>query len=137
MVAIGLSWYGFGQADAVFAIGIGFYILYSAFQMLKEAIQSLLDRQLPQEELDEIMAISCEVDGVYGIHQLRTRMSGPMRFIQLHLELDDELPLREAHRIADEVEEKIMQRFENSDVLIHQDPKSVVHTKEREQLHSW
>jgi ferrous-iron efflux pump FieF len=137
MVAIGLSWYGFGQADAVFAIGIGFYILYSAFQMLKEAIQSLLDRQLPQEELDEIIAISCEVDGVYGIHQLRTRMSGPVRFIQLHLELDDELPLREAHRIADEVEDKIMQRFEHSDVLIHQDPKSVVPTKEREQLQPW
>ena len=93
----------------------------------------MLDRQLPEEELEEIIANQlCSVEGVYGIHQLRTRMSGPVRFVQLHIELDDdELPLREAHRIADEVEDKIMHRFEHADVLIHQDPKSVVPTKER------
>ncbi len=137
MIALGLTWYGLGQADALFAIGIGFFILYSAFQMLKEAIETLLDRQLPDEELEEIRQLCCSVEGVYGIHQLRTRMSGPVRFIQLHLELDDDLPLREAHRIADEAEAVVMERFEHADVLIHQDPKSVVPTKEREQLQGW
>ncbi len=133
MVALGLSWYGIGQADAVFAIGIGLFILYSAYKMVTEAIQSLLDRQLPEEELMKIKELSLSVDGVLGVHQLRTRMSGPVRFIQLHLELGDTIPLIEAHRISDQVEMLLMDHFEQADVLIHQDPLSVVLDAEKEQ----
>ncbi|GEM80733.1 cation-efflux pump FieF [Vibrio superstes NBRC 103154] len=133
LLALVLSMYGLGQADAVFAIGIGIFILYSAFKMIAEAVQSLLDRQLPESELVEIKAIAISVDRVHGIHQLRTRLSGPTRFIQLHLELDDQLPLIEAHRIADEVEERLMKHFEGCDVLIHQDPVSVVNNVEQHQ----
>ncbi|MHC6528538.1 MULTISPECIES: CDF family cation-efflux transporter FieF [unclassified Vibrio] len=133
MVALGLSWFGLKQADAVFAVGIGIYILYSAFRMITEATQILLDRQLPEEELEQIRLSCLEVDGVLGVHQLRTRMSGPVRFIQLHLELEDQIPLIEAHRISDEAEEKLLQLFPEADVLIHQDPFSVVFGPERAQ----
>ncbi|MBW3697313.1 CDF family cation-efflux pump FieF [Vibrio sp. T187] len=133
MLALALSWFGLGQADPVFAIGIGFYILYSAYQMAMEAIQSLLDRQLPDEELEQIKQESLSVEGVLGVHQLRTRMSGPVRFIQLHLELDDQIPLIEAHRISDEVEAKLITAFPAADVLIHQDPYSVVFGPEKQQ----
>ncbi|SON50838.1 CDF family cation-efflux transporter FieF [Vibrio tapetis] len=136
MVALGLSWYGIGQADAVFAIGIGVFILYSAYKMVTEAIQSLLDRQLPEEELTKIKELSLSVDGVLGVHQLRTRMSGPVRFIQLHLELEDTIPLIEAHRISDQVEVILMDHFDQADVLIHQDPLSVVLNTEKEQKQS-
>ncbi|WP_047044119.1 CDF family cation-efflux transporter FieF [Vibrio mexicanus] len=133
MVALGLSWFGITQADAVFAIGIGAYILYSAFKMVKEAIQTLLDRKLPDEELDQIRQCCVSVEGVLGVHQLRTRMSGPTRFIQLHLELEDTMPLIEAHRISDEVENLLLKTFPEADVLIHQDPYSVVLGPEKEQ----
>ncbi|WCE29530.1 CDF family cation-efflux transporter FieF [Vibrio sp. SCSIO 43137] len=132
-LALGLSYFGFGQADAVFAIGIGLFILFSAFKMVSQAVQSLLDRQLPEEELNEIRKIAIDVDGVLGVHQLRTRMSGPVRFIQLHLELNDEITLIEAHRISDQVEADLMERFPESDVLIHQDPYSVVYGSEKGQ----
>lgn len=105
IVALGLSWYGIGQADAVFAVGIGVFILSSAIRMVYTAVQSLLDRQLPDDEIEDIHLITCSVKGVLGAHQIRTRMSGPVRFIQLHLELDDHMPLIEAHRISDEVEQ--------------------------------
>lgn len=126
MIALVLSWYGFKQADAVFAVGIGLFILYSAFQMAQEAVQSLLDRQLPEEEVQAIHLACVSVEGVLGAHDLRTRMSGPVRFIQVHIELDDHLPLVEAHKISDEVESKLDTLFPHSDVLIHQDPISVV-----------
>ncbi|MPW37667.1 CDF family cation-efflux transporter FieF [Vibrio sp. B1Z05] len=132
LVALILSMYGFTQADAIFAIGIGVFILVSAFKMIVEAVQSLLDRQLPDSELIEIEEIASSVDRVYGIHDLRTRQSGPTRFIQLHLELDDQLPLIDAHNIADEVEDKLKQHFEGCDVLIHQDPLSVIAKYERQ-----
>ena len=133
MVALGLSYFGVTQADAVFAIGIGIFILYSAFKMVSEAIQTLLDRKLPDEELDQIRQECLKVEGVLGVHQLRTRMSGPTRFIQLHLELDDNLRLIEAHYIADKVEDNLLELFPEADVLIHQDPLSVVFGPEKEQ----
>lgn len=133
MVALGLSWYGVGQADSVFAIGIGVFILVSAIKMAYESVQSLLDRQLPEEELVVIRQVCNDVEGVIGVHQLRTRMSGPVRFIQLHLELDDHLPLIEAHRIADKAEEEVIKAFPGADVIIHQDPYSVVLREEAEQ----
>ncbi|MGF1763541.1 CDF family cation-efflux transporter FieF [Aliivibrio kagoshimensis] len=133
MIALLLSWFGWSHADAVFALLIGIYILYSAFRMAFEAIQSLLDRQLPEEELLQIREITLSIEHVHGVHQLRTRLAGPVRFIQLHLELDDELKLIDAHQIADNVEDALMEAFPYSDIMIHQDPKSVVLKSDREQ----
>ncbi len=133
MVALGLSYFGVTQADAVFAVGIGLFIFYSAFKMVSEAIQTLLDRKLPDEELEEIRSQCLSVKNVLGVHQLRTRMSGPTRFIQLHLELDDNLALIEAHHIADKVEENLLNVFPGADILIHQDPISVVLEEEQQE----
>ncbi len=47
---------------------------------------------------------------------------GPTRFIQIHLEMEDSLPLVQAHMVADQVEQAILRRFPGSDVIIHQDP---------------
>ncbi|MBC3621225.1 CDF family cation-efflux transporter FieF [Vibrio metschnikovii] len=138
ILALGLSWLGFKQADAIFAIGIGLYILYSAIGMAYQAVQTLLDRKLPDDELAQIRVACLSVNGVLGVHQLRTRMAGPVRFIQLHLELDDHIPLIEAHRISDQVEDKLRNLFPGADVIIHQDPYSVVFNVERKQkLSTW
>ena len=126
LVALGLSWYGWHRADALFALGIGIYILYSALRMGYEAVQSLLDRALPDEERQEIFDIVTTWPGVSGAHDLRTRQSGPTRFIQIHIEMEDNLPLVQAHHVADQVEQAILHRFPGSDVIIHQDPCSVM-----------
>ncbi|KAB7667420.1 CDF family cation-efflux transporter FieF [Plesiomonas shigelloides] len=126
LLAIGLSWWGIGMADALFAVGIGCYILISAVVMGYHAVQSLLDQALPEEERAQILERVRSTPGVRGVHQLRTRRAGPTRFIQLHLELDDNLPLVDAHRIADGVEHDLMALFPGADVIIHQDPVSAV-----------
>ncbi|HAD4107359.1 TPA_asm: CDF family cation-efflux pump FieF [Salmonella enterica subsp. enterica serovar Typhi str. CT18] len=126
LIALGLSWYGWHRADALFALGIGIYILYSALRMGYEAVQSLLDRALPDAERQEIIDIVTSWPGVSGAHDLRTRQSGPTRFVQIHLEMEDNLPLVQAHFVADQVEQAILRRFPGSDVIIHQDPCSVV-----------
>lgn len=126
LIALALSWYGFHRADALFALGIGVYILYSALRMGNEAVQSLLDRALPDDERQAIIDVISSWPGVKGAHDLRTRQSGPTRFIQLHLEMDDALPLMQAHILAEQVEQELLHRFPGADVLIHQDPCSVV-----------
>jgi len=126
LLALALSWYGFARADALFALGIGVWILYSALRMGYEAVQSLLDRALPDSERNDIIAIVTAWPGVRGAHELRTRQSGPTRFIQLHLEMDDHLPLVQAHRVAEQIEQALLLRFPGADIIIHQDPCSVV-----------
>jgi ferrous-iron efflux pump FieF len=126
LIALALSSYGLIWADAVFALGIGVYILYTALKMGYEAVQSLLDRALPDEERQEIIDIIVAWPGLRGAHQLRTRQSGPTRFIQVHIEMDDNLPLVSAHLLAEQVEKAILHRFPGADIIIHQDPCSVV-----------
>lgn len=126
LLALLLSMQGFHMADGLFAILLGGYILWSALQIGYEAIQTLLDRELPEEECQKIRDICNSVSGVYGIHDLRTRQSGPMRFIQLHLELDDSMPLVQAHDIADRVESRLRLVFPIADIIIHMDPLSAL-----------
>lgn len=131
LVLAGQGWY---WADGLFAILIGLFLVWGAAHIGYESVQALLDRQLPEEEQARIMALCCAVEGVHGVHDLRTRQSGPTRFVQLHLELDDQLPLVKAHQIADEAELAVRQAFERMDVIIHMDPISVL-TKEQQGTH--
>ena len=91
-----------------------------------EAVQSLLDRALPDEERQEIFDIVTTWPGVSGAHDLRTRQSGPTRFIQIHIEMEDNLPLVQAHHAADQVEQAILHSFPGSDVIINTDTCSVM-----------
>ena len=126
LLALGCSWYGWLWADGLFAILLGLFILKGAIQIGYEAVQTLLDRQLPDEERALIQALAVSVPGVPGSHDLRTRQAGPLRFIQLHLELDDALPLVQAHDLADQTEALILAKFPGADVIIHMDPRSLV-----------
>lgn len=120
------GWPGF---DPVFAIAISLYILYSAWAIGREAVQLLMDHELPDEDRQRITEIVLEHPETRGIHDLRTRMSGTTAFIQLHLELDDGLSLLRAHAISDEVEAGIAAAYPNAEIIIHEDPASLAEPK--------
>jgi ferrous-iron efflux pump FieF len=124
LLALLLAASGVPGADPVFGLGIGAYILYSAGRIGYDAAQPLLDRELPDDDRRRIVSLARAVPMVRGVHGLRTRRSGQTRIIQLHLELDDDLPLVAGHDVALEVEQRIRGAFPDSDILIHQDPVS-------------
>ena len=124
ILALGLTMLGWPLTDPVFAIGIALYIVYSASQIGYESIQLLMDHELPPEVHARIKEIARAYPEARGVHDLRTRRSGQTYFVQLHLMLDDQMTLVEAHRVADEVEAAIKAEFPNADVLIHEDPAS-------------
>ncbi|MGQ4277578.1 cation diffusion facilitator family transporter [Pseudidiomarina sp. E22-M8] len=126
IVALGLSAYGWYWADSVFAILIAIYLAYGAIKIGWEAFQGLMDRELPEPDKEKIVAVLKATKGIHGWHDLRTRASGQMRFIQCHVELDDHLSLRAAHDIADGAEQKLRELFPETDVIIHMDPLSAV-----------
>lgn len=115
--SIGLTW-----ADPVFAILVAVYIFYSAFQIGHDAFQQLMDRQLPDEILEQIRVTAMAHPEVTGTHELRTRQAGHTRFVQLHLELAEDMSLKRAHAIADQVEAEILSFLPGAEVIIHQDP---------------
>ena len=133
ILALWLSVQGWAGFDALFAIGIAFYILWSAWGIVEQAFDHLMDRELPDEDRDRIKAIANNHKDVRGLHDLRSRQSGTATFFQLHLELDDELTLLEAHQISDDVELRIQQSYPGAEIIIHIDPISVV--EEEAKLH--
>ncbi|MBE2294239.1 MAG: cation diffusion facilitator family transporter [Phycisphaerales bacterium] len=124
IVALGLAMLGWPSLDPIFAIGVALYILYSAGHIGYEAIQLLMDHELPPEVHAQIKEIARAHPEVRDVHGVRTRRSGQTYFIQLHLMMDDNLTLIEAHRVADEVEAALLAAFPNADILIHEDPSS-------------
>jgi ferrous-iron efflux pump FieF len=122
IIAILLTAKGWHIVDPLFALGIALYVLYSAWNIGFEAVQTLMDRQLPARVRETICDIVLAHPKVLGMHDLRTRKSGQINMIQLHIEFDDQMELLMAHTIAKEVEAKIEKAFPGSDIIIHQDP---------------
>ncbi len=120
--ALMLARAGHPGLDPVFALAIAGFILYSAGRIGYEAAQLLMDQELPEEMRQQICALSLVNPMVLGVHDLRTRRSGQMNIIILHLDLDGRLPLQQAHALAKEVEARIREHFPLSDITIHQDP---------------
>ena len=73
-----------------------------------------------------MVKLACSVPGVLGAHDLRTRISGNVWFVQLHLELPGELSLSEAHTISDRAAAEIENAYPRAEVLVHADPQEVV-----------
>lgn len=125
LIALILAASGWPGLDPVFALAIAAYILDSAYRIAREAIDLLMDRELDAEERARIQQTALGVSGVLGVHGLRTRRSGQTPVIQLHLEIEGALPLIEAHRISDAVEDALRLLYPAADVTIHQDPASL------------
>jgi ferrous-iron efflux pump FieF len=81
-----------------------------------------MDRELPDEARLQIMEIVLKHPRVWGVHDLRTRSAGLRDFIQMHLDMDEKLPLLEAHDIANDVELALQAAFPHAEIIIHQDP---------------
>lgn len=125
IVALLLASAGWSGFDPLFGLVIGASILYSASRIGFDAVQLLMDRELPEVARRQILNLAASVPGVLGVHDLRTRRSGQSLIIQLHLALDDAMPLLAAHQVALDVEARIRVQHPDSDITIHQDPVSL------------
>lgn len=93
--------------DAIIGFGIGIYIIYSAYEIIVEGIEILLDRALEREMVANIRQIIDEHPEVTSYHWLKTRTDGTTNYVEFHMVLRPKILLLEAHVIADEVEDEI------------------------------
>lgn len=126
LAALLLAGAGLAWADPLIALLLVAFIARSAYQLGRRAVDDLLDHAAPEVVQAEVAALAAAQEGVLGVHDLRTRQSGPTLFIQLHVELDDAQDLRTAHARTEAVEEALRARWPGAEVFIHQDPVGVV-----------
>jgi len=119
------SEFGLIWADPVFAIAIAAYILWGAWRIGEASMNMLMDRELPDADRQRIRDIALSHPAVVGVHDLRTRSSGNQVFIQMHLEMNGDITLNDAHVISDQVEASVIRAFPSAQVLIHEDPEGI------------
>jgi len=105
LAALGVTeWTGWDRADSAFALVISGYLLWNACGVAREALEQLLDRELPSEDRRRIKEAVRACPGVRDIHDLRTRFSGDRTFVEYHLEVDPGLTVDVGHAIGDATE---------------------------------
>ena len=110
--------------DPVASVIVGLFIVKVAFQLLRNGIGDLMEQSLPDEVEAEMLRIAGSVEGVAEPHDLRTRRIGNHYAIELHILVDGNISLREAHDKASEVEDLLRQHYGNdTHVVVHVEPK--------------
>ena len=123
LISLNLSfWFGWYRLDSMLATLIAGYILYTSWKIAIVSLNILMDREFPEQERQHIKQIVLQNPRVLKIDDLRTRSSGQKDFIQMHLELESDLPLATAHQISEEVSKEIHKQFSRAEIIIHQKP---------------
>ena len=113
--------FGLGQIDSVVALGAAGLLALGALRIGKGAFDALMDRRADPAIVAGIAAIASAWPGVHGYHDLKTRMAGSRVFVNLHIELDGNQSLREAHDIGAGLRRAILAAYPQADVIIHKD----------------
>jgi ferrous-iron efflux pump FieF len=115
---------GWAWLDPAIAVGVSIFVARAAVPLLRKGLAMLLDRALDDALVENIRRIAeSHSDRVTNVHELKTRRSGDANLVEFHLVFDEDIKLREAHRIADEIEMKV-RALENARwiINIHLDP---------------
>ncbi|WP_337192837.1 cation diffusion facilitator family transporter [Alteraurantiacibacter buctensis] len=113
-------------ADPLFGLAIAGWLGWGAWRAAGEAIDHLMDREWPEERRAAFLEVLARHPELRGVHDLRTRTSGADDFVQFHASVDGQMTVAEAHRLMDELEERIEAEFPGVEVLIHPDPDGLV-----------
>lgn len=115
------SRFGLIQIDSVMALAAAGMLAIGALKIGRGAWDALMDRAADPEVIYGIATLAREWPGVHGFHDLKTRMAGSKIFVHLHIELDGDLTLREAHDIGAGLRRTILLAYPQTDVIIHKD----------------
>ncbi len=115
--ATNLNWF-----DPITALFVALLILRTTWQLAYKALHLLLDVRLPEAEEQCIRELLKADTRILGYHKLRTRKSGAQRYADVHILIEDQSTLLEAHSIAEELEDKIRQSLPAMHISTHIEP---------------
>ncbi len=124
LVGVGAAaWLGLSWVDAAAGLIVALWLIWGAIGVFREASGQLMDHELPEEDRAKILELATADPRILGVHQLRTRASGPYVHMQMHADLAADISLTEAHSIMVEAENRLLAAFPAADILIHPDPR--------------
>ena len=119
-IFLGQKW---AVLDPAASVIVGLFIVKVAFELLRSGFGDLMEQSLPEDVEQEILQLAGSVSGVVEPHDLRTRRIGNHYAIELHILMDGNIPLCEAHDRASEVEELLRRHYgEETHVVVHVEP---------------
>ena len=122
-VAIGLGLImvtGINWLDPVIAILVALFIIRESYILLRKAFTPLLDTAWGENEIEELEKTLNRLEVNY--HDVRTRLSGNYRFIDLHIQIPEDVSVGNAHKYCDKIENELNMVYENITVTIHVEP---------------
>ena len=123
LVGVTGAFFGWTVLDPIAAGITSFFIFHIGFETFRGAAHDLMDGKPQDECLDEMRKTAECVAGVEHVHELRCRRSGQYLIVDLKLDMDPNMTVRESHAIATEVKKRIFERYSNvGDVMIHVNP---------------
>lgn len=124
VVAVGIigALLGFQILDSIGALIVGLLVAKTGWKFAWDALHDLMDRSISEEENLEILKIIKATKGVLGCHDLRTRKMGDMILVDIHLEVDGKISVKDGHAIASEAKKLVMAKLPALDVMTHIDP---------------
>jgi cation diffusion facilitator family transporter len=124
LIGVGLSVLtGLWWIDPAIAILVALNVVWTAIQLMRRSIGGLMDAALSSAELESIHTVlNLYKDRYIEVHDLRTRTSGPRRFVDFHLILPEHTTVLEAHDLCDEIEAAILTAIPSASVTIHVEP---------------
>lgn len=110
--------------DPLVALAVAANIVWAGIGLMRRSVSGLLDAAIPQPDLDEIEKIFAEYSRRYGIsfHALRTRRAAARRFVSFHLLVPDEWSVAKAHRLSEEIEERVRELIDGATIDTHIEP---------------
>ncbi|MDO9068479.1 MAG: cation diffusion facilitator family transporter [Deltaproteobacteria bacterium] len=125
------AFFGWGILDPLAAGLTSFFILHIGYQTFREAAHDLMDGTAPADFIDALQTLAEGVERVEHVHEMRARRSGQYMIVDLKLEMDPGMTVKESHDVATQVKKLIFERYPGvGDVMIHINP----HEEEHEDL---
>ena len=115
------SRFGITQIDNLVAFAAALVLIVGSIRVFLSAWNALMDRAADPELIEGIADITRSWPGVRGFHDLKTRTAGAVVFVNLHIELDGDQTLQEAHAIGASLRRAILEAYPQADVIIHKD----------------
>jgi len=130
LVAVGLTLYKperFMAADHYGGFAVGVVVVFTGLNVLRGSSMELMDVMPDQRFLDEIRSVAFSVPGILGVEKCLARKSGVQYYVDLHVEVDPNLTVRESHELAGMVRSRLRQELTwVADVLIHVEPSPTI-----------
>ena len=121
-IGIGGNLLGFPFLDPIAALIVGFLVGKIGWSFLWDALHDLSDRAVSAEQVAALADDILATPGVLGYHDLKTRKTGDLMLVDVHLDIDGRLTVREGHDIALRVRQQVMQRHPVLNLMTHVDP---------------